>query len=264
MFFSRAVALALRLLPRSAAMRLRHRLARWDGEAELRLIPKLCDPRRLSLDIGANIGIYSAAMRRHARQCHAFEPNPEFAWIYRGVLADVVLHPVALSERTGRAPFRIPVVDDVAYAGWGTLERPALFAGHSTRAFEVDLRRLDDLGLEPVGLIKIDVEGHELEVLRGALETLRRDRPALLIESEERHRPGVLAELFRLLQDEGYLGFFLRNGRVERLATFDPARDQRVEPDGSFGGRIEHGAYINNFLFLATPAQAGRLGLSFD
>lgn len=201
-------------------------------------------------------------MRLHARLCHAFEPNPDYAWVYRRVLGGVILQPFALSDRAGRARFHIPVVGDVAYAGWGTLENPAVFAGHETREFEVELRRLDDLGLDPVGLIKIDVEGHELAVLRGGLETLRRDRPAILVEAEERHRAGVLSELFALMAAEGYRGCFLLDGRLAPLAEFDAQRHQAVEPDGSIGGRVSSLHYIRNFLFLGSEAQARSLGIA--
>ena len=258
---SRTISLALRALPRAAALRLRHRLEWLHGEPELRLVPQLCDPARLALDVGANQGFYSTVMRRHARLCHAFEPNPEYAWIYREVLPGVVLHVAALSDEAGRARFRIPVVDAVAYAGWGTLEDTPVFAGRKTREFEVELQRLDDLGLDPVGLIKIDVEGHEMAVLRGGRETIRRDRPAILLEAEERHRPGVLGELFEWMEAAGYRGFVLRGGALAPLAGFDPARDQAVVADGSFGGRIDPERYLRNFLFLATEAQARRLGL---
>ena len=52
----------------------------------------------------------------------------------------------------------------------------------------VRCRRLDDFGLEPVGVIKIDAEGHELTVLQGARALIERDRPSFLIEAEERHK----------------------------------------------------------------------------
>lgn len=201
-------------------------------------------------------------MRRHARLCHAFEPNPDYAWVYRRVLGEVILHCVALSDKAGREVFRIPLVDEVAYAGWGTLEPTPLFEGRETRDFEVELARLDDLGLDPVGLIKIDVEGHELAVLRGGRQTIRRDRPAILLESEERHRPGVLEELFAWMAEAGYQGFVLRGGKLTPLAEFDPARDQAVAADGSFGGRILSADYLRNFLFLAAPEQAARLGIA--
>lgn len=238
-------------------MRARHWLAWRHGEPELRLVPRLSDPARLALDVGANFGPYSATMRRHARLCHAFEPNPDYAWIYRRVLGDVVLHPVALSDRTGTASFHLPVAGGRVQGGWGTLERLPDFAGERVESFEVELQRLDDLGLDPVGMIKIDVEGHEMAVLRGGRETLRRDRPAILVECEERHRPGTLEELFGWMREEDYRGFFLRGGALRPLAEFDPHKDQA---SGERGAPV--GSYIMNFLFLGETAQAQRLGIA--
>ncbi|MGO8126768.1 FkbM family methyltransferase, partial [Rhizobium ruizarguesonis] len=53
----------------------------------------------------------------------------------------------------------------------------------------VPTRRLDSYQFGPLGFIKIDVEGHELKVLKGSQAILNRDHPNLLIEAEDRHRP---------------------------------------------------------------------------
>ena len=63
--------------------------------------------------------------------------------------------------------------------------------GASVDEIEVPRITLDSLGQDAVGFIKIDVEGHEVDVLAGAREILRRDRPAILVEAEERHRQGA-------------------------------------------------------------------------
>ena len=80
-------------------------------------------------------------------------------------------------------------------------------------------------------------------------ETLARDRPALLVEIEERHHPGESARVFAHLGARDYDGFFLLGGALRPVAEFDPARHQRPE-DIKRPGAPRSQAYINNFLFL--------------
>ena len=118
----------------------------------------------------------------------------------------------------------------------------------------VTTRRLDDYAdlMEPVGCIKIDVEGHEEAVLHGAANILRRDHPSLIIEIEERHKPGSLAAVRRYLGELGYRGFFFRGGHLRAIESFDLDKQQNVaEIAAKVAGES---AYINNFLFFAVDA----------
>ena len=90
---------------------------------------------------------------------------------------------------------------------------------------------LDELsGREPfqsIHFIKCDVEGHELEVLRGAESVLRHDRPVLLVESVDcRPAPGQTTRVSDYLQRLGYTGYFFMNGRTQPLADFRVDRHQ--------------------------------------
>lgn len=247
--------LAYAVAPRFAAARTFARLRRAGRlDPELELIPALLEPDRLGVDVGANAGFWALAMARHASRVLAVEPIPELARaLHRRMPRQVRVLACALSDREGSAALRIP-----ADVGRATIEAAnPLGDAPVERVLRVPLQRLDRLPLEaPLGLVKIDVEGHELAVCRGGAERLAADRPALVVEAEERHRPGAVAALRAFLAPLGYRGFFLGGFGLEPVERFDPSRHQPVDA----AGRPAPGAegYVNNFLFV--PAEGvGRL-----
>jgi FkbM family methyltransferase len=137
-----------------------------------------------AIDVGANEGaVLEAIVRIAPRGRHlAFEPIPD---LYESLVArfpSVDVHPCALSDRAGTADFT-HVLDAPAYSG--LRKRDDLPPG-ATRVQRVSVRteRLDDVlegGPAPT-LIKIDVEGAELGVMQGAVDTLQRHRPFVLFE----------------------------------------------------------------------------------
>lgn len=177
-------------------------------EPELALLPLLCRPNAATLDIGANWGAYSEAALGLSSTVHCFEPQSELAAVLRrglGCSERVTVYEVALSNRDGVATFQIPRND----IGYSTLEpnnelQSKVDMRHGIETREVQTRRLDSFDFGPVGFIKIDVEGHEQEVLDGASSLLTRHRPALLVEIEERHRKGAVAAVVGYVTALGY------------------------------------------------------------
>jgi hypothetical protein len=90
-----------------------------------------------------------------------------------------------------------------------------------------------------VGFIKIDVEGYEEFVIRGAMGILQRDTPNLLIEIEERHNRGGYARVSAALSRLGYRAFYLQNNKLQRLES--GVDIQALQSQAS--------RYINNFFF---------------
>jgi FkbM family methyltransferase len=142
----------------------------------------MCDEHRTAIDIGAAYGLYSWHLQRICQRCIAFEANPDSAATLRKALSKTEVFACALSERPGNAALRIPRRGNLQLTGFGTLEPQDGDSFNSYDEISVDIRTLDSFCFTDVGFIKIDVEGHELAVLRGAVQTIHCSKPVLLVE----------------------------------------------------------------------------------
>ena len=214
------------------------------GEAELPLFPFLVDRTRNAVDAGANKGTHCFVLSQLARTVYAFEPNPKmFAVLRRTARGNVVVSPLALSNRSGTAEFRVPRYGKGSYSNQGgTLS--AVKVNDDYAALQVRVDTLDALGLENVGFIKIDVEGSEADVLEGARDLIARDRPTLMIEIEQKHTRSPIETALSNVLALGYDGlFFDRTQQALRsLDDFDPEDHHRKPVKG----------YVYNFIFVPT------------
>lgn len=225
------------------------------GEPELRLLPLLCHPLRDAIDIGANEGMYTHLMRKHARQVYAFEALPVLAErLEARRYRRVTVRCCALSDRPGTGRLYTPLYGETAVHGLSSLqaEMPQLHPACTTQA--VRLVRLDDVYAGNAGCIKIDVEGHELAVLRGAQQTIARYRPNLLVEAEENLAPGALAAIDAMLRPLGYAGYYIHRGQLRDLGSFNARALQDPRSIAGFRPglpRSDFPDFVSNFIFIA-------------
>jgi Methyltransferase FkbM domain len=128
-----------------------------------------------------------------------------------------------------------------------SLNREAL-QGENFTTLSVPVISLDEYfdASDRVTLLKIDVEGAELGVFKGAERILRQHAPLLVFECENRHlAPGNVQEIFSYLNDLGYQGSFICRGQVLPIAEFDAAVHQRQDGEWFWKRRD----YCNNFIF---------------
>ncbi|MCA0249148.1 MAG: FkbM family methyltransferase [Proteobacteria bacterium] len=229
------------------------------GEVELHLLKFLCRRDADAIDVGANDGSYVHYLRRHAHKVVAFEPMPVLASALRKKFpgGEVVIEQVALSDRADTVELHMPVVDGIVVTGCSTISIDASGTYPATQAINVSMDRLDTVYKGRAGFIKIDVEGHEQAVLDGALQTIRRCRPRVLVEIDDRLSPGGLARARTYFDSLGYTGHYVRKGKLEPISTFSVEEMQRPDrlPDltAPLTERKRFGAYIYNFIFL--PAE---------
>jgi FkbM family methyltransferase len=139
---------------------------------------------RHGVDIGANCGIWTRVMARCFGLVTAFEPNPEVIecfWLNNPWRenAGLVLYKNALGEQAGKVRLNTQ------------LRSTAFTRADPDGDLEVTVRTLDSFNLPQVDFIKIDVEGFEYPVVRGAVETIQKWRPTMIVEQKpdnaERH-----------------------------------------------------------------------------
>ena len=211
--------------------------------APARVLIELVPKGTTAIDAGAAHGLYTYFISRAADRTLAFEPNPaQFHRLHRARLRGVEVFQAALSDTDGTATLHVPDV----LAGEASLHvHPE--RGYSIHSFEVRTRRIDDLGLDELGFLKIDVEGHEREVLAGGVRCLERFRPTVFIELEERHTSGVVTKVCSFMTELGYFRqeFFLR-GLLHDMSEFEISKHQTA-----FAADPSSPDYVSNFLFRA-------------
>lgn len=175
------------------------------------------------LDIGANTGLYSllAASASDDVTVHAFEPVPGIAdgfVLNAGLNASLRerlhLHRLAISDVVGEAVLHETQHRHFMSTTSGLNAEFSMSHGR-TVAYPVRVTTLDafvaDQGIGAISFIKVDVEGHEREVIAGALGTVRSHRPFFGVELL---READFAYFTRFLRDHGYVDGALRPGSL--------------------------------------------------
>jgi FkbM family methyltransferase len=136
-----------------------------------------CHNFKVAIDIGAHIGLWARDLSFHFKKVMCFEPVDEFREILRKNLencSNVEIFPFALGNKTATVSFNV--------------EKKNTGNSHvdprGTSPHKVQMRTLDSFAVERVDFIKMDCEGYEVEVIKGAEETLKRCRPIINLEQK--------------------------------------------------------------------------------
>ena len=205
---------------------------------------KLVNPGDVVFDIGANIGAHTLGLARSvgpAGRVYAFEPA-DFA--FAKLQANLALNPELDSRTFPRqillsATAAEPVETEI-YASWPLRAANGVHPKHrgmlvTTKGAAVDTLDLFARreGIERLNLIKMDVDGHELPVLQGGLETLKRFRPILVMELSpyvHRERGHDFASFVELLHEARYS---LQDAKNWRALPLDAGKLDALIPDGA-------------------------------
>lgn len=138
--------------------------------------------------IEANIDVYTHYLRTKASPIVAFEPLPSVNDDLRHRYPEIEAHACTLRDRAGIVDFELDKT-------------------------QAPIKRLDDFVIAEATTIEIDVEGHEADILKGAVEIARGSAPVLLVEIEERPQPGLSSSIADLIERFDCLRFLLNGHR---------------------------------------------------
>jgi FkbM family methyltransferase len=198
-------------------------------DEEAQVFRRLIKPGMTVVEVGANMGSHSVDM---ARACapgafYAFEPQPRLFQILCANLAmndigNALAYPDALGEAEGEA--MVPPVNYLTTGNFGGIE----LVENNERGIKVRVRTLDDFELKALHVLKVDVEGFEAAVIRGARETIRRCNPVIYIEND---RQAKQQELISLIAELGYTLYW----HAPRL--FNPNNHNGIK-ENIYGGTV--------------------------
>ncbi len=192
-------------------------------EPEIKIIKDLIDSGTDSIDVGVYRGVYSYEMSKYSNKVHAFEPNPIIYKDLKNYLPkvrdNIKLYNFALSDVEEIKDLRIPIrnskinkenYEECYKMGLASMHENNTFTEFET--FKIRTLKLDNIKINnKVSLIKIDVEGHELEVINGAIKLIKNYKPNLIIEIEERHSKRNIIETINFVSKIGYKVFVYNN-----------------------------------------------------
>lgn len=217
-------------------------------EPELLLIHRLLKDDSVFVDIGTNKGIYlyQAEKKIKSGKIYGFEPNSSLVNYIQPLFPKVKLFPLAVSSTTGTSVLHIPKKGNGLQDTRASLEA----MGDEVEKIEIETITLDDWAkqenVSKIDLVKIDVEGHELDTIKGCKAILETIKPTFIIEIELRHAKYQINEIFDFIKSFGYEVFYfdrkslsLKSFEVSQMADF-----QKEEYLNDFN------TYINNFIFV--------------
>lgn len=211
------------------------------------------------VDVGASWGLFTYHLAHQVGEgglVYSFEPHPANAVVLQKLaMARPYVHfrPAAVSDEAGSAQLLVPKSRSRLVTAQATLAHG--FERVEVENVEVPTVRLDDelAAVSRVDFVKIDVEGHEMSVLRGGRFTFQHYLPPILIEIEQRHLSIPVSEVFQDLEDLGYHVLYIKESALCPIRDFDLWRDQlSMVAEGEFYPFSMPKGYVCNFCAVPT------------
>jgi len=189
-------------------------LGQYENPEVMKVFLSWLKPDSVLYDLGANIGFHALTANRfiNTGKIYSFEPFPAARLIFQKHVDlnkkfiknnNISLLAFAVSDSERQVEFSD---DEIQKDGNTYIKGSAVFSG-AKKIITVQAHAIDELvkkGYDKPDIIKIDVEGAEYDVLRGAIDTIRQYKPNIILATHDYHLPGVKSNCIKFLEELGY------------------------------------------------------------
>jgi len=221
-------------------------------EPELFLIKDLIKKDDICFDIGSYHGeyIYQIEKYTNPKNIYAFEPIKSQYKVLKKLFKKSNIFNIALSDSKKNAKIKVPILNDGQISFTRSKLNKEIVEDNEVNflSYNISCDTLDNFcinnKIDMINFIKIDVEGSEFDILKGGYNTLKKFKPIMIIEIEDRHHQNDrINEIFKFIDSIGYeIKFFdLISFDFKSIDLFSISKNQKIED-------IKTDKYINNFI----------------
>ena len=209
------------------------RAIRNNEENEIKLVKKFVNKDSDCIDIGVYRGVYTYEMSKYANVVHSFEANPIiFEKLKKNLIKikkNINFYNFALSNKNEKVELKIPIRNSNSskdnYEEYYKLGTATIHEDNAIQNYEkffIDAKKLDDCDFKnKISLIKIDVEGHEIPVIEGGMKTILNNKPALIVEIDEKHSKQKVSFTINYINSIGYKSHYFLNDTLKTTDELD-------------------------------------------
>ena len=204
-----------------------------NDEEEIKLVKNFITPNTDSIDVGVYRGVYSYEMSKYSKIVHAFEPNPilfnNIENHLKKVIKNIKFYNNALSNKDELMSLRVPIrnknYNKKNYEEYFQMGKASIHTKNNMNEFEsfdIKSKQLDSFNFaNKISFIKIDVEGHETEVIKGSERTIKKNKPILLVEIEEQYTQKKVEDTLKYINSLGYNSFYFKDNRLNSTSKLN-------------------------------------------
>ena len=220
-------------------------------DSEFLLLEFLIDKNTVFFDVGSNIGEYAYYAEKliSSKNIFLFEPDKKLSRQLSAIFPHCNVFNFGLSDSKGIRQFKVPFINGIEDKSLASLEiNNKVIDETNAVIYEVNVNTLDNFVtaycILPT-LIKIDVEGHEFSVLKGAKNLISQHYPTFIIEIEQRHHSKMdVNEVFKYLESYGYSCYYYSKQQGQ---LFPYTEKKYLTNDTAYLNSVY---YINNYIFI--------------